>query len=112
MFHGCFKEVSRVFQENFYGASRKFQGGFNGVLCGFQRFKGCSRSLMNVSQKVSGCFMEVLRVFQGSFKVDSRKFYGVSSNTEGHTEGPSKVLQGSFKGSLKEVQRVFQENFK
>ena len=30
-FQGCFKEVSRVFQESFKGVSRKFQGCFKKV---------------------------------------------------------------------------------
>ena len=61
-------------EDCFKGVSRKSEGCFNGVLCGFLRFKGSSRSLKHVSRKFSGCFQEVLRVFQGSFKVGSRKF--------------------------------------
>ena len=57
----CFKEVYRVYQERFYGASRKFQECFNGVLCGFQ-----------------GWLKEVCRAFQRSFKGVSRKIEGCS----------------------------------
>ena len=60
-----------VFQGCFNGVSMEYNVGFKDVL---KKFKGCSRSFMNVSQKFSGWFKEVLMVFQGSFKVDSRKF--------------------------------------
>ena len=56
-FQGCFKEVSRTFQESFKGVSRKFQDCFKKLPRMFQdSFKG-------VSRKFKGCFKEVSRVF-------------------------------------------------
>ena len=65
MFQGCFKEVSRVFQESFKCISKRFQGCFkkvsrvfNGV---FARFQGCTS--MHVLGKFQRCLKDVLRKF-------------------------------------------------
>ena len=57
MFQGCFKELSRVFQDNLMGVLSKIAVCFNGVLSGFK-----------------GCLKEVQWVFKESFKKVSRKF--------------------------------------
>ena len=51
LYQGCFKEVSRVFQDSFWDASRKIEGCFNGILSWFQ-----------------GCLIDVSMVSQGNFK--------------------------------------------
>ena len=55
LYQGCFKEVSRVFQDSFWDASRKIEGCFNGVLSGFQGFK----KFMGVLKVFHECFKEV-----------------------------------------------------
>ena len=61
MFQGSSKEVSRMFQERFYGASRKFQGCLKKVLRGFQwSFKWVTSS-MGVLGKFLRCFKNVSR---------------------------------------------------
>ena len=67
---GCFKEVSRVFQES---------------------FKGIQRCLKEVQWVVEESIKCVLRMFQLSFISVSRKI-------EGFSQRPSIVIQGRFMG--------------
>ena len=52
-FPGCFKEVSRVFQETFKKVLRELQG------CLKEVFRVFHRSLKCVSRKFQGCFKKV-----------------------------------------------------
>ena len=66
-FHGCHREISRVFQECFTGDSSllsQFQGEFQGE---FQE------SFKDLSSKFQGSFIEVSRIFHRSFEEVSRK---------------------------------------
>ena len=60
-FFGCFKELSRVFQEN----SCVFQGRLKGVSLEFQMvFQG---SFKDIIRKLKGCLKKVSSVFQENF---------------------------------------------
>ena len=66
MFEGSIKGISRKFQgcsKKVFDASRKNEGCFNGVLCGFQE------CLKEVQWVFEGSFQGVSRFFKGSFKV-------------------------------------------
>ena len=55
------------------GESRKIEGCFNKIVCGFQRcLKGFNVCFRKVFQ---GCFKEVVRVFQGRLKGVLMKLY-------------------------------------
>ena len=69
-FQGCFKKVSRMFQESLKDISRKFQGSFNGVLGSFQVVLRQFKKKFVVERR----FNEVLRLVQGIFMCISRKF--------------------------------------
>ena len=61
-FEGCFKKVSRMFQENIKCVSREIQGCFNGW-----SFKWVSRVKevqWVLEEEFQKCFKEVLRVLQ------------------------------------------------
>ena len=88
VFQGCFKDVSRMFQD-----SRMFHGCFKGVL---RNCLGCC------------CYMKVWRVLQERLKSDLRAYHvsfkDISKKFKGYFEEVSKVVQASFRGDL----RVFQ----
>ena len=76
-----------MFQESFKGFSRKIEGHFNRVLCGFQG------GLKKVQWVVEESFKCVSRMFEGNIKGVKRK----NEECQGYSKEVQRVFQGSFK---------------
>ena len=63
-----------MFQEQFYGVSRKFHENFKGVS---EKIEGVSGNLKGVSGKFQGCLKSISRVIEDSIKKNLRCFVRV-----------------------------------